>query len=135
MAGAIEAALAGERPKLRGDGSAVRNYLYVEDAVSALLLLAESLERPGLAGQAFNFCDETPLSVREVVGRILALIDRPDLEPALGSGTPGEISVKRASAAKAREILGWRPAVGLDEGLARTIAWHRSRKTRTEAPA
>ena len=35
--------------------------------------------------------------------------------------------IKRASADKARQVLGWEPAISLDEGLARTIAWHRSR--------
>jgi CDP-glucose 4,6-dehydratase len=126
IAGAVEAALAGRRQELRGDGSAVRNYLYIEDAVSALLLLAESLDRLALAGQAFNFCDERPWSVLDVVSRILALAGRPDLKPQLGRGTPGEISVKRASAAKARALLGWRPTIELDEGLARTIAWRRA---------
>jgi len=126
MAGTIRAALAGERQHLRGDGSAVRNYLYVGDAVTALLTLAEALDRPELAGEAFNFCDERPLSVLEIVNRVLALAGRPDLAPRLGAGTPGEISVKRASAAKARRVLGWRPATSLDDGLRRTIAWHRS---------
>ena len=127
MAGTIAAALAGERQQLRGDGSAVRNYLYVEDAVTALLTVAEAIDRPGMAGQAFNFCDEQPVSVLDIVTRVLRFTGRPDLAPRLGAGTPGEISIKRASAAKARQVLGWAPAVNLDEGLARTVAWHRSR--------
>lgn len=127
MAGAIAAALKGERQTLRGDGSAVRNYLYVEDAVAALLLLAEQSARPEVVGESFNFCDETPLSVLDIVRRILALVGRPDLTPVLGAGTQGEISIKRASAEKARRVLGWRPEVDIDEGLRRTIAWHRSR--------
>jgi CDP-glucose 4,6-dehydratase len=127
--GAIEAALAGRRQELRGDGSAVRNYLYIEDAVSALLRLAESLDRLHLAGQAFNFCDERPWSVLDIVDRILAIAGRPDLKPRLGRGTPGEISVKRTSSAKARAMLGWHPAIGLDEGLARTIAWYHARRS------
>ena len=131
MAGTIEAALSGVRQRLRGDGRAVRNYLYIEDAVAALLTLAEALDRPGIAGQAFNFCDEQPLSVLDVVSRVLALAGRPDLAPHLGAGTPGEISIKRASAAKAARELGWRPVTTLDEGLTRTIAWHRGRHRST----
>jgi len=125
MAGTIAAAVVGKRQQLRGDGSAVRNYLYVEDAVAALLRLAEALGQPGIAGQAFNFCDEEPISVREIVTRVLRFVDRPDLAPHIGAGTPGEISIKRASAQKARQVLDWAPTVSLDEGLARTIAWHR----------
>jgi len=127
MAGTIAAALAGTRQVLRGDGSAVRNYLYVNDAVRALLTLAEALGRPGIAGQAFNFCDEAPYSVLDIASRVLALAGRPDLAPVLGVSTPGEISIKRASAEKARRVLGWAPLTGLDEGLAQTIAWHRAR--------
>ncbi len=127
MAGTIAAAVHGERQKLRGDGSAVRNYLYIEDAVTALIQLAEAVDQPGIAGEAFNFCDETPLSVLDVVSRVLALAGRPDLAPHLGAGTPGEISIKRASSAKAKRVLGWQPRTSLDEGLRRTIAWHKAR--------
>lgn len=127
ITGATEAAIKGERQRLRGDGSAIRNYLFVEDAVAGLLALAETADRQDVAGEAFNFCDETPYSVREVIDRILALVGRPDLSPILGPGAPSEISIKRASAAKARRVLGWRPRVGLDEGLRRTIGWQRAR--------
>jgi CDP-glucose 4,6-dehydratase len=125
MAGTIAAAVAGKRQELRGDGSAVRNYLYVDDAVAALLTLAGALEEPGIAGEAFNFCDEEPVSVLDIVNRVLRFVDRPDLAPRIGAGTPGEISIKRASASKAHRVLGWEPTISLDEGLARTIAWHR----------
>jgi CDP-glucose 4,6-dehydratase len=125
MAGTIAAAVVGKRQQLRGDGSAVRNYLYVEDAVAALLSLAEALDQPGIAGQAFNFCDEEPVSVLDIVNRVLRFVDRPDLAPHIGAGTPGEISIKRASAQRAHQALGWEPTISLDEGLARTIAWHR----------
>lgn len=128
VAGTVEAVLAGQRPRLRGDGSSVRNYLYVEDATRALLRVADALGGEIRSGEAFNFCDETPVSSADLVGRIVAMAGRPDLQPILGPGTPGEISIKRASAAQARRMLGWRPGVPLDEGLRRTIAWHRDRR-------
>ncbi|UFN49762.1 GDP-mannose 4,6-dehydratase [Roseomonas sp. OT10] len=127
MAGTIVATLEGRRQVLRGDGSSMRNYLYVDDAAEALLTLAEALDRPGIAGQAFNFCDEAAHTVLEIVERVLTLAGRPDLAPALGRSTPGEISIKRASAAKAARVLGWHATTGLEEGLRRTIAWQRHR--------
>ena len=133
MAGTIEAALAGRRQHLRGDGSAVRNYLYVDDAVRALLTLAGALDDPAVIGEAFNFCDEQPYSVQEIVSRVLALVGRPDLAPVLGAGTPGEISIKRASADKAARLLGWRATTSLDMGLRSTIEWHRTRSSGAEA--
>jgi CDP-glucose 4,6-dehydratase len=128
VAGTVEAVLGGESPRLRGDGSSIRNYLYVEDATLALLRVAEALDGEVASGEAFNFCDETPVSSADLARRIVAVAGRPDLEVVLGPGTPGEISIKRASAERARRVLDWRPTVPLDEGLRRTIAWHRERR-------
>jgi CDP-glucose 4,6-dehydratase len=127
VAGTVEAVLGGESPRLRGDGSSIRNYLYVEDATLALLRVAQALDGEVTSGEAFNFCDETPVRSAELVRRIALVAGRPDLEVLLGPGTPGEISIKRASAERARRVLGWKPTVPLDEGLLRTIAWHRDR--------
>ncbi|MDO9499289.1 NAD(P)-dependent oxidoreductase [Falsiroseomonas sp.] len=128
VAGTVEAVLGGQPPRLRGDGSSVRNYLYVEDATRALLRVADALDGEIGSGEAFNFCDEAPVSSADLVRRIVAVAGRPDLQPILGPGTPGEISIKRASAEHARRLLGWRPGVTLEEGLRRTIAWHRERR-------
>ena len=128
----IQAALSGRPQVLRGDGSAMRNYLYVDDAVAALLGFAEALGRAEFAGRVINFCDETPYSVLDIVSRVLDQTGQPDLAPILGAGKPGEISIMLASAAKARQLLNWQPAIRLDEGLRRTIAWHRERQSRVE---
>lgn len=123
--GTIRAVLRGERPIIRSDGTPVRDYIYVEDAVSAYLVLAERLaEDASLAGEAFNFSTESRLSVRELVDRILALLGS-DLAPAVLDQATGEIANQYLDAAKARRILGWRPLFGLDEGLRRTTAWYR----------
>lgn len=127
---AIDAALGGRRMLLHGDGSSMRNYLYVDDAVAALIDLAERLSQPDFAGTVINFCDEMSYSVMDVVGRVFEQTGEAALSPILGTGALAEISIKLASAAKARAVLGWRPAVSLDEGLRRTIAWHRERMGR-----
>ncbi len=114
-------------PRLRGDGSSIRNYLYVEDAALALLRLAQALDGEVGSGEAFNFCDDTPVTSADLVRRILAVAERPDLQIIVSPGMPREISIKRASAERARRVLGWQPTVPLDEGLRRTIAWHRER--------
>ena len=128
VAGTVEAVLGGAAPVLRGDGSSVRNYLFVEDATLALLRAADALDDRTLSGESFNFCDETPVSSIDLVRRIIALAGRPDLAAVLGPGTPGEISIKRASAGRARRLLGWSPTMTLDDGLRKTIAWHRDRR-------
>ncbi len=123
--GTIRSVIRDERPIVRSDGTLVRDYVYVGDAVAAYLDLAEQLERPGVVGEAFNYSDEHPQSVLEIVARILAAAGRPDLEPVVLNEANHEIRKQYLSSTKARTLLGWRPSFGLDEGLARTVAWYR----------
>jgi CDP-glucose 4,6-dehydratase len=123
---AIGAALEGRAPVIRSDGSPERDFLYVEDAVEAYLLLADALDREEARGEAFNAGSGRPHSVRDVVARICALAGA-DVEPDVrGTGTPdGEIDRQYVDASKLRALTGWEPRVDLDEGLRRTIAWYR----------
>jgi len=123
--GTIRAAIRGQRPEVRSDGTPVRDYLYVEDGVEATLLLAERLAQDGsLAGEVFNFSAERPLAVAELVRKILEMMEC-DLEPRILSEAHGEISYQALSAEKARNTLGWRSVFSLEEGLERTIEWYR----------
>ena len=124
--GTIRWAIRGEQPVLRSDGTMVRDYIYVRDAVRAYLLLAERMDDPSLHGHAFNFSAEQPLSVIQLVERILALAERPDLKPIVLGEASAEIPAQFLSAAKARDRLGWSPGWTLDEALKETIAWYRS---------
>ena len=86
--GTIRSVLRGERPVIRSDGQFVRDYFYVEDGAAAYMLLAEQLHtRPELRGQAFNFSNESEVTVLDLVKRILATMDS-DLEPVVGTRRP-----------------------------------------------
>jgi CDP-glucose 4,6-dehydratase len=130
--GTIRSVLRGRRPTIRSDGRSVRDYFYVEDGAAAYLLLAEKLaERPELRGEAFNFSLETPLTVLEIVGRILERMDSP-LTPDVRDDSPHEIRYQCLAAGKARRELGWEPLYSLDEGLALTIPWYAEHLTPQE---
>jgi len=123
--GTIRAALTGHRPVIRSDGTFLRDYFYVKDGAAAYLHLAECLARePQLAGQAFNFSTEKPLSVLQLVTRILHLMES-ELTPDIRNETKNEIKHQYLSAEKARALLDWRPLYSLDQALGETIAWYR----------
>jgi CDP-glucose 4,6-dehydratase len=124
--GTIRSIIRGKRPVIRSDGLFVRDYFYVEDAVCANILLAESLARNhGTSGEAFNFSNEQPMSVLEMTGLILKIM-RSDLKPQILNETTGEIREQYLSAAKAHGMLGWSPRFTTEEGLKRTIKWYRN---------
>jgi CDP-glucose 4,6-dehydratase len=122
----VTAVLDGRAPVLRSDGSPERDFLYVEDAASAYLAIADHLDRDGIRGEAFNAGGGRPHAVREVVELIISLTGSTVSPEVHGSGNPqGEIERQWVDASKLAERTGWRPAVGLREGLHRTIEWYR----------
>jgi CDP-glucose 4,6-dehydratase len=125
--GSIHSALRGVRPILRSDGTPERDYLYVDDAVDAYLVLADNLSRQNVAGEAFNFGSGAPVRAIDLITLILQVCGTPQLEPDVrGQGTlAGEIDRQYMDCAKAAAVLGWRPNIGLEEGLRRTAAWYR----------
>jgi CDP-glucose 4,6-dehydratase len=122
--GTIRAALRGERPTIRSNGTLVRDYFYVEDGAAAYMLLAERLAGDeSVRGEAFNFSNEAQLTVRQMVERILGLMGVSATFDMRGDAS-NEISNQSLSAERARTELGWEPLYSLDEGLKRTIAWY-----------
>lgn len=123
----VAAVLEGRRPQLRSDGSPERDFLYVTDAVAAYLAVERALLAGPGAGEAFNAGGVRPYSVREVLETINEVAGS-GLEPEfLGAGVPaGEIDRQFVDSAKLRELTGWEPAVGLREGLERTLEWYRA---------
>ena len=123
--GTVRSILRGERPVIRSDGEFVRDYFYIQDGASAYMLLAERLvSNLALRGQAFNFSNESQISVRELVELILNKMNS-SLLPEILNQASNEIRHQYLSAEKARTLLNWRPQFTLDEGLNRTIAWYR----------
>jgi CDP-glucose 4,6-dehydratase len=114
--GVVTAVLEGRRPVIRGDGSARRDLLHVDDAAAGLLALAER----GEAGQAYNVGSGEARSVRDVVDAVLAAAGS-DLQPEVeGGAPPGEGGRRALDVAKIAEATGWRPSITLEDGLRRT---------------
>ena len=123
--GTIRSIIRGERPVVRSDGNFVRDYFYVEDGAAAYMLLAERLASyAGLRGQAFNFSNESQVSVLDMVELILRKM-KSSLRPEVLNQASNEIRHQFLSAERARTMLNWQPRFTLESGLDHTLAWYR----------
>lgn len=125
--GTILSVLAGERPIIRSDGTPVRDFIYTTDIVAGYLLLAENIEKA--SGEAFNFGSGEPISMLDLVNKIVELMGRSaDLSPKIMLSTKikNEIDAQYLSSERVATRFGWLPLVDIDTGLAKTIEWYRS---------
>lgn len=120
----IQSILNNEAPVIRSDGSFIRDYFYIEDAVDAYINLAEKVVELNLGGQAFNFSNEIQLTVLELVNKILKIMGS-SMKPIILNQGSNEIIHQYLSAKKARTVLGWSPNYTIDEGLRKTIEWYK----------
>jgi UDP-glucose 4-epimerase len=115
----IRAALLRRPVPLYWKGDQVRDFIYVED------LAAAHAEVLGLSGlNYFNVGSENGVRVREIVQKVTDILGYSVPIEDLGR-RPGDVPANYASAAKLKKATSWRPAVGLDEGLRRTVDYYR----------
>jgi CDP-glucose 4,6-dehydratase len=122
--GTIRSLLQGDQPVLRSDGTLVRDYLYVADAISGYMSLADAAAGQRGPDIAYNFSDEHPMSVLDMYAAICEAAGKPDTEPSIERQAKDEIPSQYLDSSLVREKLGWEPAVGLRDGLRSTIEWY-----------
>lgn len=123
--GTIRSIMAGGPVTLRSDGKFTRDFLYIEDAVDAQLLLAQNLPRQqSLRGEAFNFSLEIDIEILDIVRRLCDLMHYRG-EPQVNATAQAEIRFMQVNSAKARRTLNWAPRFEFDAALAATVAWYR----------
>jgi UDP-glucose 4-epimerase len=129
----LERILAGVAPTILGDGEQVRDFLYVDDAAAAN---RAALHAPAPPGQALVLNVST--GVGTTVNTVWRTIER-IAQPALGAyhepARSGDVRWSVLDPARARRMLGWNPAVSVDDGLRRTWEWFRTRPAGTAEAA
>jgi UDP-glucuronate 4-epimerase len=113
--------LAGEPIELYDGGRGSRDYTYVDDVVDALVRL---IDAPA-AYVLVNVGGHSPVTTTELVDRLETALDVGAIRVA-APAQPGDVPATYADITRARDLLGWEPKVGLDEGLARFGAWLRA---------
>ena len=123
--GTIKSVLFDEPILIRSDGTPLRDYLYIQDAVYAYCTLAEKIEPLRLDGEAFNFSGGAPISVIDTIKTILTVMGKPDHPVEIQKSARGEIQDQYLSIEKAKRILGWTPTYTFERGIRETIAWYK----------
>ncbi len=121
-------ALAGKALPIYGDGSNVRDWLYVEDHADALLLVVKK----GELGRSYNIGGENERSNLELVQTICGILDelRPRADGKYAdlitfvTDRPGHDARYAIDPTRIRDELGWRPSVTVEEGLRKTVEWY-----------
>lgn len=109
----------GQAPTVNGDGSQTRDFTYIDNVVQVNLLAAEAPEEA--CGEAYNVACGGRISLIELIDRLNGILGT-QLDPVFGPPRAGDIQHSLAEVSKAGRLLGYDPAVSIDEGLARTVA-------------
>ncbi len=113
----VTAIQAGRPVQIHGDGEQSRDFTYVGNVVDATIRAGEV---EGASGEIFNIAAGSPASVNELADTIAAILGKPVQKEYLPPRA-GDIRDSWADLSKAERILGYRPAIGLEEGLRRTV--------------
>jgi UDP-glucose 4-epimerase len=129
IAALIAQALAHQPAEIWGDGSVVRDYIFVDDVIDALL--AAAADRSD--ARVFNIGSGRGRSLREIIAALEAALGR-KMDIAWKPGRPIDVPTSILSIDRARTVLGWTPQTPFEQGLEQTIAWWRDR-TNMRAPS
>ena len=116
------ALLSGRRPVIYGDGRQTRDFTYVANVVSGVLLACEA---PNVAGEIMNLATGGRISLNDLV-RVLNGIIGTNLSPIYKQARVGDVRDSQADITKASTLLGYTPLVSLESGLAATVEWCRT---------
>lgn len=117
----IKALSEGTTPIIYGDGEQTRDFTYVANVVDGVLRAAET---PGVGGQVFNVATNSRISLNELL-ETLKKIFGSNVEPIYREARQGDVRDSQADISKAEKMLGYKPTVGLEEGLRKTVEWYK----------
>ncbi|HEX3616125.1 MAG TPA: NAD-dependent epimerase/dehydratase family protein [Solirubrobacteraceae bacterium] len=117
----IRAFRLGESPVINGDGEQSRDFTYVENVVNANMA---AIGVPGIGGRVYNIACGTGVTLNEIAARLREEIGA-DVEPVHGPERLGDVRDSLADISAARTDLGYEPAVGLENGIRRTVSYYR----------
>ena len=119
----ITSCLLGEPMRVHGDGSAARDFIYIDDHCEALDRLLHA-PRDQVAGEVLNIGTGRHVTVLEIANAVKALV-KSDVPIEFIGDRPGQVFRHTCDRSKAEKLLDWRPRTSFEQGLARTVEWYR----------
>ena len=112
-------------PTIYGDGGQTRDFTYVANVVDGVL---RACEAPAASGEIINVATGGRISLNDLFEEMRKLVGA-DVKPVYAAGRAGDVRDSQADITKARELLGYAPAVSFEDGLRKTVDWYRSAET------
>lgn len=120
----ITSCLLGEPLTVHGDGSAARDFVFVQDVCEALDKIIHAPE--GLIGEVINVGSGRHISILEIARKVVEMMGVKNSDIQLIGDRPGQVFRHTADASKAQRLLHWNPSHGFEQGLEKTITWYRA---------
>ena len=111
-------------PKIYGDGGQTRDFTYVANVVDGVL---RACEATGASGQVINVATGGRISLNDLFKEMKKIVGA-SVEPQYVDPRQGDVRDSQADIRKAKDLLGYKPSVSFEDGLARTIEWYRTAK-------
>lgn len=112
--------LDGKRPFIYGDGEQSRDFVYVKNVCRANILAAQST----VSGEVFNIGGGNQITINQLAEAVCERTT-PKMDPIYKDARPGDVRHSKAGLERARERLRYKPEIGFEEGLDRTVEWYR----------
>lgn len=123
----ITSCILNEPINIHGDGTASRDWVYVEDTCEAIDK-ALHCDLGKVKGQAINIGTGRSISIREIADMIVRMMGKPQSLIHYIEDRPGQVFRHTASNEKAKELLDWQPTTKFEEGLVKTIVWYENHR-------
>ena len=118
----ISALCEGRQPTIYGDGEHTRDFTYVANVVDGVL---RACHAPNVAGEVINVATSGRVSLNHLFRTVRDLTGA-SVEPIYAAPRAGDVKDSQADITKAQQLLGYRPIVSFEDGLAHTVAWYRA---------
>jgi dTDP-glucose 4,6-dehydratase len=123
----VTSCLLNEPLRVHGDGSAARDWIFVQDTCEAIDCVVHC-DAGSVIGEVINIGTGVSLSIAEIAQAVVKQMNQPESLITYVGDRPGQVFRHTADASKAKRLLGWQPKVSFADGLSRTIEWYRANR-------